>query len=282
MNWKLKGTAFRLLDMLPFGHGLYRMAQRLVTRTSSEPITPALLRLHQYHVRNYLPVAPGRALEFGGGRDLLSPLLLSQAGASEVLVYDIERHSSPDQVNHCIRQLRALQPGEWPEVVDCGADLQAKYRIRYVAPGDARATGLPDGSVSFIVSTSTLEHIPEPDVRRIMAECTRIAAPGAIMSHVIDYKDHYYYSQDSIGMFNFYRYSARAWRWWSPPNNNQNRLRHSDFAKIFDSAGLIRANVLPHLAEAETLRGLELAPEFQGYSSDDLLTHSAYFVLQRP
>jgi hypothetical protein len=197
-------------------------------------------------------------------------------------VYDIERHSSPEQVNNCIRQLRTLQPGDWPEVLDCDGDLQAKYRIRYVAPGDARATGLQAGSVSFIVSTSTLEHIPLPDVRGIVAECSRIAAPGAIMSHVIDYKDHYSYSDSSIGMFNFYRYNSRAWRWWSPPNNNQNRLRHSEFVDIFRSHGLIDAGVVPHHAEPGTLRDLKLAPEFERYSPDDLLIHSAYFVLRRP
>lgn len=282
MNWKLKGIAFRALAVMPFGHALYRLAQRWVTRTSTQAITPTLLRLHQYHVRNYLPVAPGRALEFGGGRDLLSPLLLSHAGASEVLVYDIERHSSPDQVNHCIRQLRALVPGEWPEIADCGADLEAKYRIRYVAPGDVRDTGLPAGSVSFIVSTSTLEHIPLPDIRLIVAECSRIAAPGAIMSHVIDYSDHYRYADSSIGMFNFYRYGERAWRWWNPPNNYQNRLRHGDFVRLFEAAGLTTISESRHPVDAESLRGVELAPEFRDYPVEDLLTHSAYFVLRRP
>jgi hypothetical protein len=283
MNWKIKGIAFRLLASLPFGDAVYQLLQRHVTRNSFQTITPALLRLHQYHVANYLRGPTGRVLEFGGGRDLLSPLLLSQAGASEVLVYDIERHSSPDQVNHCIRQLRVLQPGDWPEVADVGTDLERKYRICYVAPGDARATGLSGGSVSFIVSTSTLEHIPAGDIERILDECLRIAAPGAVFSHVVDYKDHYCYSDPSISMFNFYRFSELRWRWWNPPNHFQNRLRHTDFVRIFSRPELSEVDVVAHAADPEVLASLPLplAPEFRGYSQVDLLTHSAYFVLRR-
>ena len=281
LNWKLKGMAFRLLAFMPFGGWVYRQLQRHVTRNSLLTITPALLRLHQYHVTNYLRGPGGRAVEFGGGRELLSPLLLSRAGASEVLVYDIERLSSAAQVNHCIRQLRSMLPGEWPEITDCDGDLQQKYRIRYVAPGDVRATGLPDGSVGFICSTSTLEHIPAADIVLIVDECVRIAARGAVLSQVIDYTDHYRYSDAAISMFNFYRFGELAWRWWSPANHYQNRLRHSDFEKIFARPELSALEVQPRLAEPEQIAAVPLAARFRNCSRADLLTLSAYFVLQR-
>jgi hypothetical protein len=281
MNWKLKGLAFRVMAALPFGHALYRLAQTFVTRNAFETITPALLRLHQYHVSVYRRGDRGVVMEFGGGRDLLSALLLSQAGALEVLVFDIDRHSNPAQVNHCISQLRSLQPGEWPPIADVDADLWRKYRIRYIAPGDARETGLDPASVSFVLSTSTLEHIPEAEIRAINAECVRIAKPGALFSHVIDYKDHYYYSDPAIGMFNFYRFTGREWRRWSPPNNNQNRLRHSDFTSLFSEAGLRSIEVLANPAPDGELMRVPLAEDFQRYDRQDLLIQSAYFVLER-
>jgi len=82
------------------------------------------------------------------GRHFLSPLLLSNAGATEVLVYDIQRLSSPAQINHTIRQLRGRVPGEWPEIEDW-PDLERIYRIRYLAPGDARNTGLSGAYIDF-------------------------------------------------------------------------------------------------------------------------------------
>jgi hypothetical protein len=281
MNWKMKAMAFRVLAAAPFGHAAYNAAQRRVTRNAFQTITPSLLRLHQYHVNRFRLVAPGRALEFGGGRDLLSPLLLSNAGAQEILVYDIDRHSRPEQVNHCIRQLRAMQPGEWPEVADCDADLLKKYRIRYCAPGDARSTGLAAGSIKFVMSTSTLEHIPAEDIRRIHAECLRITAPGAIFSHVVDYKDHYYYSDPRIGMFNFYRYSTAQWRLWNPPNHYQNRLRHDAMKRLLVVPGTSVMELIDAVADEKELDGIPMAAEFRDLPVQDLLTQSAHIVLRR-
>jgi SAM-dependent methyltransferase len=266
---------------MPGGQWLYRAIQLHVTDGHFLTVTQTLLRLHLYHVAQYQRVHPGRAIEFGGGRGFLTPLLLSHAGATEILVYDIERLSSAPQINHTIRQLRSLVPGDWPEISDCEADLQRKYRIKYVAPGDAGDTGLPEASVSFVCSTSTLEHIPAADIERILRECIRVAAPGAIFSHVVDYKDHYVYADPSVSMFNFYQFSERQWRWWNPSNHFQNRLRHSDYEKMFARLGLTCIDGTASQVAPETIASLSIAPLLSAYSRSDLLTDSAYFVLQR-
>jgi SAM-dependent methyltransferase len=266
MDWRVKCLALRAVHLT----GLHRIAAHAHRLT----ITDTYLRLHRFHVGNY---RGGRALEFGGGRHFLCPLLLSHAGAPEVLVYDIERLAIPAQVNHSIRQLRMLVRGDWPQIDDFD-DLERKYRIRYCAPGDARNTGLAGGSVDFVCSNSTLEHIPRDDIRRILEECVRIARPGAIFSHVVDYKDHFSYADRSVSMFNFYRYSDRAWQRWNPPNHFQNRLRHSDYVRLFAEQPLRTLIELPWRTEQVPT---PIAEEFQKYSPEDLRTHSAYFVLER-
>jgi hypothetical protein len=40
-----------------------------------------------------------------------------------------------------------------------------------------KSNGMPDGSVDFIYSTSTLEHIPGMDTRALLLECFRAATP---------------------------------------------------------------------------------------------------------
>jgi SAM-dependent methyltransferase len=273
MDWRLKCAAFHLLAASP---ALYRWLQR-ATGAGYLTITDTYLRLHQWHVANYRRVHPGRALEFGGGRHFLSPLLLSHAGAQEVLVYDIERLTSAAQINHTIRQLRAKVAGDWPDIDDCGPDLQRKYRIRYCAPGDARETGLSNASIDFVCSTSTLEHIPADDIRAILGECARVARSGAVFSHVIDYKDHYSYSDHSVSPFNFYRYSDRAWRWRNPSNHFQNRLRHSDYECLFAQHPLTTVDVQAWQMDV----GVPIDATLQRYSDADLRTHSAYFTLRR-
>ena len=273
MNWRMKCMAFHLLGHAP---ALYRAIQRASGR-GSLAVTDTYLRLHQWHVANYRRVHPGRAFEFGAGRHFLSPLLLSNAGATEVLVYDIERLSSAEQINHTIRQLRSKVGGDWPDITDCGADLRRKYRIRYCAPGDARATGLADASVDFVCTTSTLEHIPANDICAILRECVRITRIGAIFSHVIDYQDHYSYADAAVGPFNFYRFSERSWRIWNPRGHFQNRLRHSDYVRLFAEQPLEAVDVTAWQLDLP----IAIDREFRRYTDFDLRTHSAYFMLRR-
>lgn len=92
------------------------------------------------------------------------------------------------------------------------------------------------------------------------------------------YMDHYSYADRSISQFNFYRYTASQWRWMNPPNHFQNRLRHTDYERLFAEQPLTMIDVRPGLAGAIQV---ELAPEFLHYELPDLLTHSAFFVHQR-
>jgi len=278
LNWRLKCGAFQILEHLPGGGFLYRVAQQFVTGTHLFAVTDAYLRIHRFHVAQYGRVHPGRVLEFGGGRHFLSPLLLSNAGATEVLVYDIQRLSSPAQINHTIRQLRGRVPGEWPEIRDW-PDLERIYRIRYLAPGDARNTGLGSACVNFFCSTSTLEHIPAADIRSILAECSRIAVPRAVFSNIIDYADHYHYADAGISLFNFYRYSERQWRWLNPSNHFQNRLRHSDFEKIFRDSDWKSVETKAGTVSPDSIRTISIDPLFLRYDATDLLTSIGHFVL---
>jgi hypothetical protein len=274
----MKVVAFQILEHLPGGGALYRAAQKYVTGGHLFDVTDAYLRMHQFHVAQYARIHPGRALEFGGGRHFLSPLLLSGAGATEVLVYDIQRLSSPAQINHTIRQLRGRVAGDWPEIKDW-PDLERIYRIRYLAPGDARRTGLPRGSVNFFCSTSTLEHIPAADIRLIVNECGRVAADNAVFSNIIDYADHYHYADPSVPLFNFYRYSERRWKWMNPSNHFQNRLRHSDFANMFREMNWKEIEVKAGAASPDSVRTIPIDPGFSRYDAADLLTSIGYFVL---
>jgi hypothetical protein len=120
---------------------------------------------------------------------------------------------------------------------------------------------------------------PAADIRLILAECTRIAAPGAVCSHIIDYADHYRYSDPSIPLFNVYRYSDRRWRWFNPSNHFQNRLRHSDFDKMFREMNWTPIETKTGAASPDAIRSISLDARFRHYDAQDLLTSIGYFVL---
>ena len=278
MNWRLKCLAFRALDIVPGGDALHAWAQRHVTSRYFRTLSDANIESHRYHMDNYLKLGrTGTALEFGAGGSLSAALMLSAAGAT-VYAYDIARLANVERINHVIRGYRARgMAGEWPELATLD-DLERLYRVRYVAPGDVMATGLPARSVDYMYSMSCLEHIPVEQLPGVLAELRRIASRDAMIGFGIGYYDHYATADRSITKCNFYRYSDRQWRFWNPPRQHQNRLRHSDFEKLF--AGFEIIDNLRILADEHVLDGLPIDAKFRGYSRQDLLTVSGRFLLR--
>ena len=138
--------------------------------------------------------------------------------------------------------------------------------------------------MDFICSTATMEHIPEPEIVAIMKECARICSPAGKVSFLIDYHDHYGTADGRITMWNFYRYSARTWRRFNPPNHYQNRLRHSDYEKIFAGLGFgiqSAEGVIPDWGERQ-LERIPVCRDFAHYSREDLITVAGKYLLTPP
>ena len=278
MNWRLKCLAFHILDAVPGGDHLHAWAQRHVTSRYFRTLTAANIESHRFHVDNYLKLGrAGVAFEFGAGGSLSAALMLSAVGAT-VHAYDIAPLAKVERINHLIRAYRQLGiQGEWRELASMD-DLARLYRIHYVAPGDARATGLAPRSVDYFYSMSCLEHVPVDDIGRILREIKRIATDDATMGFSIGYHDHYATSDKSISKCNFYRFSDRQWRFWNPRRQYQNRLRHSDFERMFAEFGILQNERF--LAAESELDGLPIDPRFAHYSRQDLLTLSGRFLLR--
>src|SRR5262249_35096564 len=142
------------------------------------------------------------------------------------------RHLQRDPPEGAIRTPAALLP----EGPGFDRSLETIYGIRYRAPSDARDTGLPAGSVDLVATTSTLEHIPPPDLRAILKETRRLCHRRSVASHVIDYSDHFAHGDGRISVYNFLRYRSEEWARFNTSFHYQNRLRHRDFRPLFEEA----------------------------------------------
>jgi hypothetical protein len=265
MDWRIKCLAFYAMNKR-----LYDFAQKRLTGRYFATITDEELRAYQFHIDNFKASGARTALEIGAGRNLLCSLLLSRAGA-KVFAYDLNRLATVEQVNGVIDQLRERLGGDWPALSTL--DDLWKYSIDYRAPADARSTGLTQ--VDFICSTSTLEHIPQEDLKKIHAECVRLKP--RLVSHIVDYHDHYASFDKSISMTNFYRYGEARWKLWNPPKHYQNRLRHSDQIALLQEAGL---QVVSDRRVVWNVKHPPLAAPFLRYSSEDLSTLNGFTALK--
>lgn len=292
MLWVAKAALQHGLSLLPAPATANYILQRHVTRKL--PARDAAYRRRiaraMWHFRGFTKWSSGPTTsdavfyEFGAGWDLFIPLVYASLGVDRQVVTDAKANARPDLVNHALAWLSrrrptieetfgvALRKPRYPriETID---DLEELFGIAYLAPRDAKSTGLAPHSVDFISSTSTLEHIPAPDVLGTLVECKRLLKGTGALSCTIDLQDHYSYFDKSLSRYNFLKFSTRTWRIVNPSLGHQNRLRYPDYVRLFDEAGFavvaerVRA---PTAYDLAVLRRLRLAEPFRAYTLQTL------------
>jgi SAM-dependent methyltransferase len=303
MRWLAKAALQRALGVLPEGERLNYVFQRHVLH--SFPVGDGALRQKFTRALNHLaaydehgpgvPAAEATFFEFGAGWDLAIPIAYALLGVGRQIVIDIRPSARLELVSATIAAFERLRP-ELEEragrsLLDVGgpigspAELEPRFGIRYLAPCDARATGLPPGSVDFVSSTDTCEHIPAADLAAIFAECRRLLRPGGAFSCRIDLQDHYSYFDSSLSRYNFLRFSDRTWAFVNSPLHFQNRLRAPEYLTLVREAGLDLVTERPSRPSEQSraeLQALPLAERFRGYPLDELGVTILSFVARTP
>ena len=303
MRWLAKAVVQRGLGVLPAGERLNYLFQRHVAHSlpAGESVfrrkfSRAVQHLDEYE-RHGPGTPPGEAVfyEFGAGWDLAIPLSYACLGVGRQVLVDIRPSARVELVNESLEVFgrlwdvleteagRELRPIGGP--IGSLAELEERLGIAYLAPRDARETGLPADSIDFVSSTDTCEHIPEPDLARIFVECHRLLRPGGAFSCRIDLQDHYAYFDRSLSRYNFLRYSDRVWGLVNSPLHFQNRTRARHYLRLVREADFELVSETPSGPSEEglaELRGLPLAPRFgNGYTLEELGVTVLSFVARR-
>jgi hypothetical protein len=291
VDWRKKALAFRAFDALPGGQHLYYLTQRYVTRTIPRNLGThgkwlfEHARVFRQHYGDDLSKA--RLFEFGAGLDLFSNFVQWCYGVNDQVVVDIRRWVRVELVNQVIAYLKENPPPgglRVPEIAlqhPLEARLRRLYGIQYTAPADARRTGLEDGSIDLMCTTSVLEHVPVGALTEIFREAHRICHTKSVNSHVVDYTDHYAHSDATIGIYNFLRFTDDEWQRFNPAIHYQNRLRHADYGELFRAQGFcvrFEKAIAPDDSES-LLSGVPLAGRFRDMPPTALLPRTGHWVL---
>jgi SAM-dependent methyltransferase len=275
----------RVLRSLPAGDGALR-----------QKFSRAVQHLGAYEEHGpAVPAAEATFYEFGAGWDLAIPVAYALLGVGRQVLVDVRPSARVELVNDSLasyERLRAeLEGVAGRELRPLGGpisgleDLEDRFGIRYLAPCDARGTGLPAESIDFVSSTDTCEHIPGAELAEIFRECYRLLRPGGAFSCRIDLQDHYAYFDRSLSKYNFLRYSDRAWSLVNSPLHHQNRLRSPEYLQLVRDAGfelVVEKPSGPSEAGLKELESLPLAPRFRRFPPEEVGVTVLSFVAVRP
>jgi hypothetical protein len=117
-------------------------------------------------------------------------------------------------------------------------------------------------------SNEVLEHVPSDQLVRLLAGLRTVTT--GITTHSIDYSDHYARSDGSVSRFNFLKYSDEQWRPFNSSRQYVNRLRHSDYLRLFREAGfaIVEQSSVPGEPPAGVAE--KVATRFRRYEPADL------------
>jgi len=303
MRWLAKAVLQRGMGAVPQGERLNYVFQRHVLRSlpAGESVFRRKFSRALQHLGAYEEHGPGAPreeavfYEFGAGWDLAIPVAFATLGVGRQVLVDIRPSVRLELVNDSLAALERLRPeleaeaGRELRAFGCALDsldeLGPRLGIRYLAPCDARDTGLDEASIDFVSSTDTCEHIPGEDLAAIFRECRRLLRPGGAFSCRIDLQDHYAYFDRGLSRYNFLRFSDRSWRLVNSPLHHQNRLRSPDYLRLVRHAGLELVSETPSGPSAEglaELSGLPLAERFRAYTPEELGVTILSFVARNP
>ncbi len=301
MRWLAKAALQKLLSALPGGEELNYILQRRLTGSLPRSRRDLLHKFVFALLHHRAACRWGRgdaspplsAYEFGAGWDLAVPVALYLLGLQSQTLVDLRPLVRWELVNHTLESYRSM----WPELEELAGralrplpggtlsgrrELAQRLGIHYLAPRDARHTGLSGASFHLVSSTQTLEHIPPEDILAILGECRRLLAPGGVVSLEVDMQDHYSYFDHRLGPYHFLTLSDRAWGLVNSGLHYQNRLRLPDYLEIVEQAGLevIHRHVdRPDESRLAELKALSLSPRFRGrYSPEHLGVLRAWLV----
>jgi SAM-dependent methyltransferase len=225
---------------------------------------------------------PWRGLELGPGDGLLTALIAPAFGSSGVTLVDAGDFAHRD-ANRYRASLAALRESHPAVSIPCPSeDLDTAAILtsvggEYLTNGLSSLRSLRSASYDFIWSHAVMEHVRAGEYADTAKELRRLIAPGGVMSHVIDYKDHL------GGALNNLRFRSSRWEndgFAARSGFYTNRIRHGQTIGIFSAAGFAVETVSVKRWTSAPIRRQHLAPEFTCLSDDELLISGAHLVMR--
>ena len=255
-------------------------------------------------------LAGASVLELGPGDNFGVALRLIAAGAERVTTLDrFITWRDPVQQQRIHRALVASLPAPeaqraaaaLSESAELGVDPSRIRVIQGVAAEDA-PTSLGDASFDLIVSRAVLEHVN--DLSGAFAAMDRMIAPGGVMTHKVDLRDHGLFTNGGHNPLTFLTVGDRLYRWMGEHSGLPNRrlvdsYRDEMVRRGYDARLLVthvighEPDIVPHPARVPgALLGpanqliAEIRPRllarYRALSDEDLATAGIFLTAGKP
>ena len=275
INWKLKSIVYRILSFLKLHKTLF-FIQKKITKRSQVNLNKIIF-YWDYHYKSLKDHNSKSVLEIGAGKSLAQNIYLSYKFNQSIqqTLIDISNMLDLDLFNKANEQIsRLLRVNSIPNAKTI-YDLKKNFNLEYQAPMTLKTIDEKKLYFDASISSTTLEHLPEEELKDSFNFMKRIIKKGGIISAVIDYSDHFSHTDQNISNLNYLQFSDDQWKKYNTPMLFQNRLRHQDYRQIFKLMGFEISEIKGDYGEYPKI----VAKKFD-YSNDETKMLWGYFLLK--
>jgi hypothetical protein len=238
INWKLKAFLYKLFSLMRL-KSTYYFLQKHITKRSGVDIRD-LDKLWVHHADSIEENGIKSVLEVGAGKDLGQNIYISYRFNNSITqtAIDINDMIDFDLINKASEQIaNLLKLDKKKDKVTNLEQLKNLYNINYLAPYDLKKFKNSNVKFEMCISTTALEHFTNLEIVEYLQDLKTILKKDGFVSSVIDYSDHYSHTDKNISSLNYLIYSNEEWEKYNNSYLFQNRLRHQDYKKIFETNG---------------------------------------------
>jgi hypothetical protein len=315
VRWYIKAIVQKTIGVLPFGTQLNYFFQKNITKRVIlndwffDDIITHYIRFKKLlnentTINNFDEIT---FLELGTGWHPIMPLLFSLENAKEVSTADLNFHVRKENAlrlisffenrkkqNFFIENNIIINEKRWQQLLKVKSELQqssspsllklndlfSKMYIKFYV-GDAAKLNFDNKNFDVCFSVNTLEHIYQPMLQDILSNYVQHTKATAYHLHVIDMNDHFSHIDASISKYNYLQYSKEQWKIIDNNLQPQNRLRITDFEKIWQQINLNVICEMAMPAELDSFNTIILHPDFKTIDAERCAIPNATLLLQK-
>lgn len=288
MKHQIKTSIFKFLAYLPgnLGMNLYHLLQNFsenknldIKVKSSEDTFTTFASLTQ---KLSIPIQNSTIIEIGSGWLPIMPYFFIYKGlASKVYTYDLNQHYQ----SKAISNFNAVFASSYNEDIKASSTntFPLPEQVHYFPNQNIIKATLPKQAIVF--SRFVLEHVTPNDIVAMHEKFKKELEKGSYVVHFISPSDHRAYSDSSLSLQDFLKYSQQEWDAIQTKFDYHNRLRLPQYLKIFTDLGY---DILHHSFDAvkagskqqEMFQKLALHPDYKNYSEAELTAGNIQIVLK--
>lgn len=286
MKHTVKTRIFKVLSLLPdrLGYSLYHFLQDIVSKTTLENKIHATNNTYEtikkILIKNKITLEGTKIAELGSGWVPVFPYQLILDGKAEsVDTYDINEHYNVKE----IKSLNEYYSGKYSLKVKNKGKYPLHETVTYFPKTNICSGELKD--IDLVVSRFVLEHVPPHNITEIHDFLFSNLKSGSYILHLISPSDHRAYSDSSLSLQDFLKYSEEEWNQIQTRFDYHNRLRLPQYLELFKNKFEIiyleYDSINVESKSFKKFKELKINKDFAKYNDQELTAGSINVLLKK-